>query len=218
LEDTEQKNHPDGRPVFRVVTSAGEAEEHLRVIRSAMERSTKYSTLSGLSGVLAGGYALIAAIFVEMVVKNTPLWKLWFVLVWGAALVLAAGTDILLTKRRATRVGKLAFSPLGKQLARAVAPGLIAGLAVTVFYLLHPETVGSYLYGFWMLCYSVSLLAIGMFSIKEVSVMGWAFLAAGFVTLALPPDFIFGPRALMALTFGGFHIIYGVWMGIKHGW
>ena len=213
----ESKYHPDGRPIFRIVTSAGEAEEHLRVIRQAMERSTKHSTLSGLSGVLAGCYAIVAAVLAPTRLES---WeeKLLFVAIWGAALLLSLVTDALLTKRRAAQVGKRAFSPLGAQLARAVAPGLLAGAGITLFHLLHPEALGTYLYGLWILCYAVALLAIGMFSRREVSIMGWAFLATGVVALLLPAGFIIGPRALMALTFGGFHIVYGLWMGLKYGW
>ncbi len=215
---------PDDPPaVFRVATSAGEAQEHLRVIRQAMERSSKHSTLSGLSGVLAGLYALTASLLTRdlmprMGAADGAASRLQFVAIWGATLVLALVTDIVLTKRRAAQVGKTTFSPLGRQLARAVAPGLLAGLAVTAFMLLHPAALGPYLYGFWMLCYAVSLLSIGMFSVREVSLMGWAFLAVGTVSLLLPPDAPIGPRALMALSFGGFHIVYGVWMGVKHGW
>lgn len=208
---------PDGTPIFRIVTSAGEAEEHLRVIRQAMERSTKHSTLSGLSGVLAGGYALVAAVLAPTRI-GTLGEKFLFVGVWGATLALALLTDILLTKRRAARVGKKAFSALGVHLARAVAPGLLAGAGITLFHLLHPEALGTYLYGLWILCYAVALLAIGMFSRREVSVMGWAFLGAGVVALLLPANFIIGPRALMALTFGGFHMVYGTYMGLKYGW
>lgn len=211
---------PGGRPVFRIVTSAGEAEEHLRLIRQAMERSTRHSTLSGLSGVLAGCFALAACLLTALRVGDPahPDHRLGFVGIWGATLALAALGDIVLTKRRAARVGKTAFSSLGRQLARAVAPGLLAGLAVTLLYLAHPQLIGPFLYGFWMLCYAVALLAIGMLSVREVSVLGWAFLAAGTITLLLPEGSPVGPRALMAVAFGGFHVVYGLWMGVKHGW
>ena len=210
------KNNPGSEaPIFQVVRSAGEAEEHLRVIRDAMERSTRHSTLSGLSGILAGLIALAACFLTRTFVDGS---SVRFVLVWGATLALAATIDIILTKRRAARVGKTAFSPLGRQLARAVVPGLLVGSAMTAFYVLHPETLGTYVYGFWMLCYAASLLAIGMFSLREVSILGWAFLAAGTLTLFLPVGFFIGPRGMMAVTFGGFHIVYGAWMGTKYGW
>ena len=215
------------KPVFRIVTSAGEAEEHLRVIRQAMERSTKHSTLSGLSGIIVGLLCLAGCVLTQTVVQAspTPLWKYIFVGIWAGVLVLSLFTDYFLTKRRAARVGKTAFSPLGRHLARAAAPGFCAALALSLFYAAHtdvysahPGLIGGYLYGVWMLCYAVSLLSVGMFSVREVSVLGWAFLLAGTLTLLIPPGFPIGPRAAMALTFGGFHIVYGLWMGRKYGW
>jgi hypothetical protein len=208
------------RPVFRIVTSAGEAEEHLRVIRQAMERSTKHSTLSGLSGVVVGLLALAGCALTGTVVRDAawPTSRFLFVGVWGSVLLLALLADTLLTKRRAVRVGKTHFSPLGRHLARAAAPGFLAGLALSLFYLAHPGLIGGYLYGVWMICYAVSLLAVGMFSVREVSVLGWTFFAAGALTLLIPPDFFLTPAAMMALTFGVFHIVYGVWMGSKYGW
>jgi hypothetical protein len=201
------------RPVFRVVTSPGEAEEHLRVIRQAMERSTKFSTLSGLSGVVVGLLALIGCFVTDRIQS-----LVWDAVAWTAVMLLCFVTDFVFTKRRAARVGKHPRSPLAKHLARAAAPGFLAGAAFTLFHLLHPAALGTYLYAAWMLCYAGSLLSVGMFSVREVSVLGWAFLAAGALTLLIPPHFAFGPRAMMAVTFGGFHVAYGVYMGNRYGW
>ncbi len=208
------------RPVFRIVTTPTEAEENLRLIRSAMERSTRHSTLSGLSGVFAGVLAWIACLATAAWVgpPSEPSSRLPFVLLWGATLASASLGDILLTKRRASRVGKTAFSPLGRQLLRAVAPGLLAGCAATLLYVRHPLEIGPFLYGLWMVAYATALLSIGMISVREVSWLGWAFLAAGTVTMLLPEASWVGPRAMMAIAFGGFHVVYGLWMGIKHGW
>ena len=213
---------PQPKPVFRIVTSAGEAEEHLRVIRQAMERSTKHSTLSGLSGVIVGLFALAGCLLTQTVVRGVAptsiAWKFLFLGVWAAVFLLSLATDIVLTKRRAARFGKTAFSPLGKHLTRAAAPGFLAAMTFSLFYVQNPESMGPYIYGAWMLCYAVSLLSVGMFSIREVSGLGWAFLAAGFLTLLIPQGWFIGPRAMMAVTFGGFHILYGLWMGYKYGW
>lgn len=211
---------PESRPVFRIVTSAGEAEEHLRVIRQAMERSTRHSTLSGMSGMVVGGLALLACLLTNTLVPklSTETARLIFGAIWGGCLLLAILSDFILTKRRAARVGKTPFSPLGKHLARAAAPGLAAAVLLTLFFWLHPNRINDYLYGVWMLCYAVSLLAVGMFSVREVSLLGWAFLAAGAATLLLPYGFPLTPLGMMAATFGGFHIYYGAWMGAKYGW
>jgi hypothetical protein len=210
---------PD-RPVFRVVQSATEAEEHLRVIRQAMERSTRHSTFSGFSGIVVGVLAMIGYLLTHSAVLNSDSLanRFLFIGVWSAVLFLSILADTLLTKRRGAQLGKTPLSPLGKHLARAAAPGFIAALAVSLFSVVHPEMIGPYLYGIWMLCYGVSLLAVGMFSVKEVSWLGWAFLAAGVLTLFLPIDWYIGPRGMQAVTFGGFHILYGAWMGSKYGW
>jgi hypothetical protein len=205
------------RPVFRVVTSAGEAEEHLRVIRQTMERSTKHSTLSGVSGVLVGIYALTGSALTQYVTPHLakPGDRYAFIAVWAAVGVLSFVTDLLLTKRRAARVGKTALSPLGKHLIRAAAPGVAVGIVLSAFYLMHPNLIRDYIYGVWMLAYAAALLAVGMFSVREVSVLGWIFLAAGCITLLAPSDFA---ALYMALAFGGVHIWYGAYMGRKYGW
>lgn len=208
--------------MFRVVTSPGEAEEHLRVIRQAMERSTRHSTLSGLSGVVVGLLALAGSALTSTVVERAP-WPLKryeFIGVWLGVFVLSLVADALLTKRRAAQVGKTARSPLGRHLARAAAPGLFAAVILSLFYALHPSLRAGFLYlnGIWMVCYAVSLLGVGMFSRREVSVLGWAFLAAGALTLLLPTNALFNPITMMALTFGGFHVAYGIWMGRRYGW
>lgn len=208
-------------PAFELVESAGEAQENLRVIRMTMERSTRHSTFSGFSGIVIGmvvflGYWLTRDAVLE---SETLPNRLMFIGVWSAVLTFSILVDYLLTKRRAAQLGKTALSPLGKQLTRAAMPGFFAALAMTVYYATHPGMVGPYLFGFWMLCYAVSLLAVGMFSVKEVSYLGWAFLLAGAVTLILPVDgWYIGPRGMVAIAFGGFHIVYGVYMGYKYGW
>ena len=66
-----------------------------------------------------------------------------------------------------------------------------------------------------MLCYGLAICAVGLFSIRPVSYLGAAFVLAGAVTLLLP---VSSHLPMMALSFGGFHILYGVLMGRKHGW
>ena len=167
--------------VFEDVTSLSEAQENLRLIRQTMERSTKYSTLSGISGVVSGAIALIGAFLQEEMpgARSQLSDRFSFLFGWAVVVGLALVADYFLTKRRAANVGKKAFSPLGKQMARAVLPGLLAGVAIALFYLAHPSLMDTHLYGFWMLCYACAVLTAGMFSVKEVSYLGWAFMLMG---------------------------------------
>ena len=95
-----------------------EARENLRVIRQTMERSTKYSTLSGLSGVLIG-LAAILGVWVSHVMLSQaghlPVKADYLKLgpLWLAVLALAVTIEFACNKRRAARIGKRVDSPLG---------------------------------------------------------------------------------------------------------
>jgi hypothetical protein len=212
---TVAEHEPDLRPVR-------EAEENLRLIRGLMERSTRHSTFSGLSGVLAGLYAIAGALaqlkLLPSIQEEHPVRA--FICLWGIVVAAAIGTDFLLTKRRAARVGKYVRSHLGRQMIRAAGPGLLTGAALTfvlasskLFFLIPP---------IWMLCYGSAVCSVGFFSQKEVSWLGWAFLAAGVVTVALvawPAFPVFEMGIWMtAISFGGFHIVYGISVARRDGW
>jgi len=52
-----------------------EIRDELTSIRSLMERSSKFISLSGLSGILAGVYALIGVTFAWKIVFNDPMYR-----------------------------------------------------------------------------------------------------------------------------------------------
>jgi hypothetical protein len=64
---------------------------------------------------------------------------------------------------------------------------------------------------YWMLCNGAAICAVGQFSVRPVSFLGWAFVAAGAVTLFLPPSW---GLWMIAVSFGGFNIAYGLFTGI----
>lgn len=194
---------------------ATEAKENLRIIRDLMERSTKYSTFSGPSGVIAGlasigGCAATRSLSARQL--TAPEFREGFLLAWCLVIFVAVGADYVLTKRRAARVGKYIVSRLGKQMIIAAAPGLGAGAALTLFFVQSGAIPA--VYPVWMLCYGVAVCAVGLFSQREVSILGAAFLIAGAVTLRAPQYGL----AMVAATFGGFHILYGIAMTRKGGW
>ena len=191
---------------------AREAEENLRVIRALMERSTKFSTFSGLSGVCAGLASIVGCVLTRAIGRDPGAFPVLFIALWSTVIVVAVGADYLLMKRRAARVGKHVLSRLGKQMVIAAAPGLGAG-AILTLYLMQHGMLGD-VYPFWMLAYGIAVAATGLFSQREVSYLGAAFLLAGAATLFAPAAGL----AMMAVTFGGFHIVYGLAMSRKEGW
>jgi hypothetical protein len=191
---------------------AREAEENLRVIREMMERSTRHSTFSGASGIFAGGISIVGCVLnywldgrLASKAMTQEQHSTQFVLLWAIVTLSAIGMDYLLTKRKAASVGKLIWSRLGKQMVTASLPGLGTGVLLTLFFWqkhLLPE-----IYPFWMLCYGTAVCAVGLFSQREVMLLGRAFLAAGVAT------FLLGQAAglpMMGVTFGGFHILYAL--------
>jgi hypothetical protein len=203
-----------------VSATLDEARESLRVIRQTMERSTQYSTLSGWSGILIGLVAIVGVLITrqmqtDAVVRHIPdsvadmrLAGLWF-----GALVLAVSIDFVCNKRRARRVGKYVMSRLGAHILLAAMPSFLGAAILTIFFFLHG--LAPFVWGVWMLCYGLAICAVGLFSVKPVSILGAAFVISGALTLLLPAAY---HLPMMALAFGGFHIVYGVAMARKHGW
>ena len=197
-----------------------EARENLRVIRQTMERSTKYSTLSGLSGVLIGVTAIVSVVLTSRMLHSQAAAHLpvqgaypGVGLLWLVELALAVGIEFACNKRRARHIGKRVASPLGAHIILAALPAFVASLALTAFFALHGMV--PYVWSIWMLTYGLAICAVGLFSVRPVSYLGAAFVLAGAVTLLLPvQDALF----MMGLTFGGFHIVYGVLMAKRHGW
>lgn len=199
---------------FREPT-AREAEENLRVIRELMERSTKFSTFSGVSGIMAGMASIVGCLvthalqqrYTDVARAGVPI-----LLTWSIVILFAVGVDFLLTKRHASRVGKRIVSHLGKQMAFASIPGLGTGALLTLYLLRHDLI--SDVFPVWMLCYGIAVCAVGLFSQREVKVLGASFLAAGAITMLFPAIAL----PMMAFSFGGFHIVYGLVMARKDGW
>jgi len=199
-----------------------EAREHLRMIRELMERSTRYSTFSGLSGVFAGLVSIAGCLVQGLYILTLPPERreLPFLVNWGLVALLAIGIDFLLTKRRALAVGKRIRSRLGKQMAMAAAPGLGLGALLTLFFLQHG--LMDQVYPFWMLSYGCAVCAVGLFSQRSVSRLGAAFVAAGAATILIEALISFPPGMLglvmMGISAGGFHIIYGIAVSRRDGW
>ncbi len=194
-----------------------EACDNLRAIRDIMERSTKHSSLSGLSGIVVGIWAIVGVLATWLTVERAlsaarmdAVTLVAFAATWIAVLALSIATDFLITKSRAARVGKQFFSKLGTHVVGAAAPGFTAGLVFSLNMLAHNRL--NEVWGYWMLAYGVAICAVGLFSVRPVIYLGWAFVVAGALTLFLPAAC---GLAMMAIAFGGFHIAYGLYTGVS---
>jgi hypothetical protein len=186
------------------------AEEHLRVIRGLMERSTIYRAISAPSALVAGFAALAATALFHF----QPKWEAdgsFFVFIWIIVLTATTFVNASLICREAIRRSE-PFLSSGMRLALiAVLPAAITGIVFTAI-LLH--------YDFalvlpipWMICYGFALLAMSSFAPRSIVVLGWAFLLAGLGTLLWLA--FRGPlwgAMLMGVSFGFFHIVYAAFI------
>ncbi len=197
---------------LHVPHTKSEAEENLRAIRELMERPTRHSTFSGLSGVMAGCASLAGCFITFLMQKHNSLphnRDILFLLLWAAVVFIALLQDFFLTKRPAAKVGKVMLSSLGRRMFIGAMPGLCSGALLTLFLWRHQHL--NWVYPVWMLCYGCAVCSVALFSQSDVLRLGCAFLAAGAVTLIFPAQGLL----LNAVSFGGFHILYGVMLAAK---
>ncbi len=194
-----------------------EAEEHLRIIRSLMERATIYRAISAPSALVGGMLAVVAAI-VSIVLPGEYIsragWHLNFAGVWLVVLFLSTAANLHFLRRDANRRNETFMSP-GMRLALvSLLPSFVAaGVFTFVMSLLEVDVV---LVCFWLIFYGLGLLATTHFAPRSIRYLGWAFLSAGLASLVASfgwssADHFTSWKAangLMAATFGGFHLIY----------
>ncbi len=192
------------------MTTQEEAAEQLRMIRSVMERATIFRALSGETALIGGAAALAAAWRSEG--RHSWAWASWWL--GGLVMVLAFNVFQLLRMRTAHQ---RPFWSSGLRVAlRGVLPSVIAGGFLGLLFVRSgDERAAACL---WILHYGLALLAIREFAPRSMVWLGWGFVLFGMVSLAsvssvihVPPAWIVMLNAsrLMAVAFGGFHLIYG---------
>ncbi len=202
---------------------AEKAAEELQAIRQLMQRPVRYSTMSGLSGILAG-CASLAGVLADHAV-TTAYWKQPAravqinLLVWGAVFLTAFLASVIPTRLREARRGMPFWSEVKRRILRTILLPFVAGVGLTAaiayrWWIGDGPNMWGLIPSLWMCFYAVALWQVGLFSPVEVRLLGVAFLAAGLVTAVW---FQTQPYWSLGVTFGGFHIVYGIAVWIRHG-
>ena len=187
-------------------------------IRSMMERSSKFLSLSGLAGVMAGMYALAGAFIAYQALDFNPgdfnaatdssLWKI--VVLALLVLALALGTAIYLSWRKANKSGEKFYNATTKRVVSAMAVPLIAGGLLMLAVLL--KGLVGLIAPFSLIFYGLALYNTSKFTYDEVKTMGLVEIGLG-----LTGAFFTGYGLLCwALGFGVVHIIYGIYLHYKY--
>ena len=208
-----------------------ESREHLQTlteIRSLMERSSKFLSLSGLSGVSAGLIALGGAAVVytrlqtglftilhadpEGVYRGTNQQdtQQFLVSVAVIVLVLALLAGTYFTVRKARRQGLGVWNQSSRRLLWAMAVPLAAGgvfclalLYYNLIWLAFPST---------LIFYGLALLNGSKYTLRDVESLAYCEIVLGLISLFWP-----GYNLLTwAIGFGVLHIVYGLAMYYKY--
>jgi hypothetical protein len=190
-----------------------QVQQDLASIRNLMERSSKFISLSGLSGILAGIYALIGSAFIY--------WNSYFpmqsepdrasVIIIAAVVLLASViTGIVLSARKAKRKGQQIWGPASRLLSFHMAgPLLTGGILIIIFFykgnagLAAPAS---------LIFYGLALLSASNFTFTDIKYLGLSEIALGLIAAMYPGSSLL----LWAFGFGVLHIVYGSIMYLKY--
>ena len=181
--------------------------ENLRFIRETMERAGSFTAVSGGGQVAVGVTALAAAGVAAL--QATP--ERWLA-VWAIEAMVALAIGAFTVARKAFSAGLPLLSRPGQKALLTVAPSLIAGAMLTA--VLFEADLLWPLPGMWLLLYGASVVGGGVYSVRILPVMGASFMALGVFALLAPQGW---GNALMALGFGGLHIVFGALIAWRYG-
>ncbi|CAN5664104.1 hypothetical protein BH23GEM11_BH23GEM11_20640 [soil metagenome] len=183
------------------------AVDDLRFIRRTMERGPAFTAVPGWGGVGMGGVGLLAAGVAAT--GTTP--GAWLV-TWLLAAVVAIAIGGSSMQRKARKAGLSLVSGSGRKVLLGFLPPAMAGAILTLA--LYQGGSTALIPGTWLLLYGVAVAAAGTFSVKAVPLMGTLFMILGTAALLAPESW---GDALLAIGFGGLHVLFGVHIARKHG-
>lgn len=193
-------------------------------IRAMMERSSKFLSLSGLSGILAGLYALLGAyIAYDMLGFNpdalaytppstgTATSSITAIIMLGSAiLILALATAIGFSRSKAAKIGESIWNPTSRRLVAHMAVPLVAGGLLSLILISH-NLIGL-LAPTTLIFYGIALVNASKFTLNEVKYLGITQLILGLAGAY----FIAHAFLLWAVGFGIVHIGYGLYVHIRY--
>ncbi|CAN1519146.1 hypothetical protein MCETHM1_01031 [Flavobacteriaceae bacterium] len=196
-------------------------------IKNMMNKSSKFISLSGMAGIMAGVYALIGAFVANTLIKNnnsnydnynntvavitleSTTFKL-IVLTAGIVLLLSIATAVLFTYNKAKRGGETMWNATSKRMLTnfmiPLATGGIFGLLLLKngsYGLIAPVT---------LLFYGLSCVNASKYTLRDVRYLGITIIILGLIATELSGYAL----EFWALGFGVCHILYGSIMYFKY--
>lgn len=195
--------------------------QDLSEIKNIMNRSSRFLSLSGLSGVLAGFYALIGAFFAKKILigyhdfdyenntVNPNNIEIKLIAIALIVALLSIITAYILTKNKAKKEGASIWDSTTKRL---------------LFHFFIPLATGGVFsltllnYGFYgfiapatLIFYGLAVFNASNFTFSNVKYLGIAEIILGLLAM----NYIGFGLYFWAMGFGVFHVVYGTYMYIK---
>ena len=187
--------------------------EDIKTIKRIMEESSRFLSLSGLSGIFAGILAFLggfAVHFLRLRTQEISLLKYEVVAVAMIVLILALAGSFYFSIRKARSKGQKIWTPVSRRLLlNLFIPLISGGFFILILYF---ENHWKLIVPAMLIFYGLSLVSAGKFTYSEVFYLGLAELITGFLAAIFQESFIL----FWVLGFGFLHIVYGLIMYRKY--
>lgn len=198
-----------------------EAKDYLKDIqdiKQMMAQSTQFISLSGLSGILAGLYALCGAVVVNFLINNhhaefITLESTTFKQIIAVAivvLVFSLVTAYLLTVKKAKKVGEKVWNPSSKRLLINFCIPLFTGGILALLLLRHG--VYGLIAPITLIFYGLACVNASKYTLRDVRYLGITEIILGLIAVEYSGYGLY----VWIVGFGVCHIVYGAVMYYKY--
>lgn len=207
------------------MNDSNEQLDALKDIRQMMQRSSRFISLSGLSGIAAGCWALIGAYFAydwiyEYYVNYNTTGtftgnsfshlKINLVLLACFIFIMALISALFFTWRKARKDGLPVWDHASKNLLVNIGVPIVAG-ALFILTMLQYD-IWLFVAPACLIFYGLALVNASKFTFSDIRYLGFILIALGLINT----QFIGYGLYFWAFGFGVLHIIYGVIMWLKY--
>jgi len=197
----------------------------VRHIKEMMERSSRFLSLSGFSGIAAGACALIGAWVADRLIfkayynsyteagySNESFVNLRTNLILLAVVVFVAalGSAFYFTWSRTRREGTNLWNKTSRRLFWNVAIPIVAGGLFVLGMLWHNEW--QFVAPASLFFYGLALINASKYTLTDIRFLGLSEVLVGFISMFWPGYALY----FWAIGFGALHILYGAAMWYRH--
>jgi len=180
-----------------------------------MEESSRFLSLSGLSGIFAGFLAFVGGLIAYfLLLQKNPhdgsVLKVEIIAIAMLVLVLALAGSFYFSIRNARKKGQKVWTPVSRRLLlNLFIPLAAGGFFIIILYL---ENQLQLIVPAMLIFYGLSLVSAGKFTYSEIFYLGLAELITGFLAAIFQDYFIL----FWIFGFGFLHVVYGLIMYRKY--